>query len=75
MSSFKERNFCGFGIHWAEGEIEEAMYGLPPSIEGGDSGGGDGDTFEFEGVAKVAEESGFTGSGASGDEDESSSEC
>lgn len=74
MSAPEEGDFGGFGIHGAEGEIEKAVDGLPTGIEGGDSGGGDGDTFEFEGAAEVAQEGGFSGSGASGDENESASE-
>lgn len=74
MTTSEEGDFGGFGIHGAEGEIEKAMNGLTPGIEGGDPGGGDGDTFEFESVAEVAQEGGFSGSRASGDEDESASE-
>jgi hypothetical protein len=61
-------NIAGFGIHWAGSESEEAVDGLTAGVKGGNSCGGERDAFEWESLAEMPEEGGFSGTGPSGDE-------
>lgn len=61
-----------FGVLFerAEGEVEEGVDGLAADVDGGESGGGEDGFWDVEGCDEFSEEGGFSGAGASGDEDE-----